>query len=90
MLDFGVINDQSANILQCADFIVNSGRCSAAAMKYGLICFQFVLHSKSESQWNTDPDTEKILGMILNQCVNIQKELVQKQAIKSMCIILQN
>jgi len=93
MLDFGVIANQEAKILESANFILTSGKCSATAIKYAIICLQFVLHSKSENQWNTDPNTDKILAAILNQiCANQQggKDIVQQQAIKSMCIILQN
>ena len=60
------------------------------AMKYGIICLQFILHAKSESQWNSDANTGIILKAMLDQCVNIQKDVVQKQAMKSICVILQN
>jgi hypothetical protein len=57
------------------------------SQKYALVCLQFVLHSKSENQWNNDPTTERILSALLQECTNTQKEVVQKQAIKSLCII---
>ena len=66
MLDFGVISDQETKISECVNFILTSGKCSATAIKYGIICLQFILHSKSEAQWNTDPRTEQVLAAILN------------------------
>ena len=66
MLDFGVISDQETKISECVNFILTSGKCSATAIKYAIICLQFILHSKSEAQWNTDPRTEHVLAAILN------------------------
>jgi hypothetical protein len=63
MLDFGVINNQQGRILKIAEHLVT--KCSPMAMKYGIVCLQFILHAKSEQQWNSDANTTIILGAIL-------------------------
>ena len=63
MLDFGVINNQQDKILQVAEHLVT--KCSPMAMKYGIICLQFILHAKSEPQWNSDKNTSLCLGAML-------------------------
>jgi hypothetical protein len=74
MLDLGVINHQQNKILKIAEHLIT--KCPAMAMKYGIICLQFILHAKSESQWNSDANTGLILKAMLDQCVNTQKDIV--------------
>lgn len=88
-LDFGVISNQEQKIVKTCSDILTSAKYPGMAQKYALICIQFVLHSKSEAQWNNQ-DTVVLLNALLNECTNTQKQVVQKQAIKSICIILQN
>jgi hypothetical protein len=76
MLDLGVINHQQNKILKIAEHLIT--KCPAMAMKYGIICLQFILHAKSESQWNSDANTGLILKAMLDQCVNTTKDIVQK------------
>jgi hypothetical protein len=78
-LDLGVIADQQQKIMDVAEFILLAGNqnlCSPLAMKYALISLQFVLHSKTEAQWNSDPVAQTVLARILSQTVNGKKEVV--------------
>ena len=54
-VDFGVISHQESRILNICEQVMT--KCSPTAIKYCLICLQFVLHSKTENQWNNDPLT---------------------------------
>jgi hypothetical protein len=49
--------------------------------KYGVISLQFLLHSKSEAQWNnpTDMETDQAFTMLLNSLID-RREKVAKQA----------
>lgn len=64
MLDFGVITHEQNKILRVAEYLVT--KCPPMATKYGIICLQFILHAKSESQWNSDANTSIILNAILD------------------------
>ena len=52
---------------------------------------QFLLHSKTESQWNdpADTETEKSFALLMHSLTD-KREKVQKQAQKSLCILFQN
>lgn len=56
-----------------------------------MIVLQFLLHSKTETQWNdpADTETEKAFGLLIHSLVD-KREKVQKQAQKSLCILFQN
>jgi hypothetical protein len=64
MLDFGVISNQESKILNVAQNILSSDNKNrsvqfpGAAQKYAIICLQFILHTKSEKQWNEELLTE--------------------------------
>jgi hypothetical protein len=77
-LEFGVIANQEAKILNIANYILSSGKCSAWSGKYAVICLQFVLHSKSENQWNNEPQTDAVLSNLLLQVCVVQKDAIQK------------
>ena len=59
--------------------------------KYGVIALQFLLHSKTESQWNdaSDKETEHAFYLMLNALID-KRDKVSKQAQKSLCVIFQN
>ena len=61
--------------------------------KYGLIALQFLLHSKTAAQWQigaTDQETEHATQLMLSFLVDAKKRKSQKQAIKSLCLMLRN
>lgn len=59
--------------------------------KYGVIALQFLLHGKTEAQWNNTQDQETSgAWIIMLSCLVDKKEKVQKQAQKSLCILMQN
>jgi hypothetical protein len=49
--------------------------------KYGVISLQFLLHSKTEAQWNnpSDVETDQAFNMLLSSLVD-RREKVAKQA----------
>lgn len=58
--------------------------------KYSIMTLQFLLHSKTEPEWNgSDQETDQAFQLLLD-CVVDKREKIQKQAIKSICILLQN
>jgi hypothetical protein len=64
---------------------------SAHIGKYGVITLQFLLHSKTEAQWNNpaDVETDKAFNLLLSALID-RREKVAKQAQKSLCILFQN
>ena len=88
-LDLGVINNQTNQITMTANTVLTTSS-SPVCIKYAVICLQFVLHSKSLSQWDDASDnSSNILSIILGQITSAHT-VVHQQAVKSLCIILQN
>ncbi len=67
---------------------LNSNVDSLHIGKYGVIALQFLLHSKTEAQWNNpaDVETDRAFTLLLNSLLD-RREKVAKQAQKSLCIL---
>ena len=92
MLDISVIQNQHATIYAIvAKQMLADNVESPQVAKYGLIALQFLLHSKTEPEWNNaqDMETQEAFVLMLQSLVD-RREKVQKQAQKSLCIIFQN
>jgi hypothetical protein len=76
MLSHGVVSHKEKDIIRISLQLINSEKFPAMAKKYAIICLQYVLHSKSENQWNTEQNVQGILETILKMCVNTQKEII--------------
>jgi len=90
MLDLAIIQNQSKVIFGIITknlFVQESPQVG----KYGVIALQFLLHSKTESQWNdpSDKETEHAFQLLLSSLVD-KRDKVSKQAQKSLCVIFQN
>lgn len=61
--------------------------------KYGVLALQFLLHSKTEQEWNTPGshkgETEKAFIMLMQNLLD-KREKVAKQSQKSLLILFQN
>jgi hypothetical protein len=93
MLDMAVLQHAHSQIYQVIlTHLLNPSVESPQVGKYGVIALQFLLHSKTEAQWNNaSPDEETTQAWsLLMSCLIDKKEKVQKQAQKSMCILMQN
>ena len=90
MLDSGVVANQEKKIVEAATFVIQSGRFSPSAVKYSVMCLQFVLGTKSVAQWQSQDDSSgPILSLIFSQALSTHQSVFQ-QAVKTLCIILQN
>lgn len=103
MLDFGVINNQEKKIVDSACFLLQGDAAgqssglqhqvrgaSPVAQKYAIITLQFVLQSKSETQWSQESNVLSILSAVLEKCSECHGDAVQRQAVKSLCMIFRN
>lgn len=88
MLDLSVIQNQHATIFEIIEKHMLSVE-SPQVGKYGIITLQFLLHSKTEAQWNAEIETERAFSMVMQGLID-KREKVQKQSQKSLCILLQN
>jgi len=69
MLDLGVIQNQQQKIVGFMEVVMQKG--SPMQIKYAIMVLQFVLHSKTEAQWNTEGDNSgPILGLLLSLTTN--------------------
>lgn len=70
MLNISVIQNQHKTIFE----IINTKLINAESpqvVKYGVIAVQFLLHSRTEQEWNgTDAETDKAFNMLLNAIVD--------------------
>lgn len=62
--------------------------------KYAIVALQFLLHSKTESEWQVKPttckQTESALKLLMQVLADTNRSSTQTQAIKSVCLLLQN
>ena len=63
--------------------------------KYGLMALQFWLHSRTATQWQVSASAEseqtlQATNLLLSFLVDAKKKKSQKQAIKSVCLMLRN
>ena len=82
MLDIAVIQNQHALIFEIiAKHMLNPSVLSHHIGKYGVISLQFLLHSKTEAQWNNpaDVETDQAFTMLLNSLID-RRDKVAKQA----------
>ena len=91
-LDLAVIQNQHAVIADLIKTHLLSATASEYTCKYGVIALQFLLHSKTQKQWQAgaDRETEECTRLMLSFLVDHKRKKAQKQAIKSMCLMLKN
>jgi hypothetical protein len=92
MVDLGVISNQQDKIVAIAKQVLFNPKQiqSVMSMKFAIVCLQFVLHSKSLANWADEHDSStEIVAHILSQIGSIHAQ-VHQQAVKSICILLQN
>ena len=91
-LDIAVIQNQHAQIYGLIKTVLLTGEASDYTSKYGLMSLQFLLHSKTQSQWQigADQETEEAMSLMLSFLIDPKKKKSQKQAIKCMCTMLRN
>ena len=95
MLDIAVIQRQHAQIFEITQKVLlnDSGATDSTSAKYGVIALQFLLHSKTQAQWqlrNADAETEQATTLLLSLLLDPKRKKAQKQAIKSVCLMLRN
>ena len=93
MLDISVIQNQHAQIFDLIKTVLLHTEASDYTSKYGLIALQFLLHSKTAAQWQinaSDQETELATQLMLSFLIDAKKKRSQKQAIKSLCLMLRN
>ena len=93
MVDLAVIQNQHAQIFNLIKTVLFGADSSDYTSKYGLIALQFLLHSKTSAQWqigSSDAETELATQLLLSFLVDAKKKKSQKQAIKSICLMLRN
>lgn len=74
MLDSGVVANQEQKIVQAATYVIQSGKHSPSAVKYSIMCLQFVLSTKSAAQWQNPSDSSSpILSLIFSQTLSTHK-----------------
>ena len=72
--------------------LIASPAASEHTCKYGVIALQFLMHAKIEAQWQPGKcaQTKEALQLLLSFLLDSKRERAQKQAIKSVCLMLQN
>jgi len=92
-LEMAVIQNQHAEIFNLVKSVLLGPEASDYTSKYGLIALQFLLHSKTQAQWQAgggDAETEHATHLLLSFLVDPKKKKSQKQAVKSICLMLKN
>lgn len=91
MVDRAVIQKEHAKIFNLIKQKLLSADASDYTSKYGVMALQFLLHSKTLAQWQSDSETTEATNMLLSFLLDAtKKKKSQKQAIKSICTMLQN
>lgn len=76
MLELPVIANQHQAIFQIIQtHLLAPAVESPQVGKYGLIALQFLLHSKTEAQWNGDRETEQAFGMLMHGLIDRREKV---------------
>ena len=79
MLDIAVIQNQHAVIFDIVTrYMLAPAIESPQVGKYGLVALQFLLHSKTEAEWNNpaDSETERAFSLLLQSLIDSKREKV--------------
>lgn len=98
MVDIAVIQNLHGAIFEAIKTKLLSAESSEITCKYGLLALQFLLHSKTQQQWQTTmmgtqpqcKETADAVSLLLSFLVDIKRKASQRQAIKSVCLLLRN
>lgn len=76
MVSIAVIQNQNQSIFDIVQKLMAT-TASDATSKYGVVALQFLLHSKTEAQWqinSKDPQTPQLLKLLMAMAIDSHKE----------------